>query len=166
MPDIITISKFVGACITIAGALAGVIIWLRPVDISPGVHLVFDGSGPDEITAKIINKSSKPIYITSCVSRGVYPRLYTVVRHLRQPFMATRFYAVIRFGFPTHNLLGSGPVKVEPQQPIDLRHRLSTNPLSKFHNGQFIIEVQLSSGRTFRSARINVPTRWRLKRAA
>lgn len=166
MPDIITISKFFGACITIVGALIGVILWLRPVKISQGVRLVLDGSGPDEIMATITNKSNKPIYVTSCISRGVYPRLYTLVKHLRHPFMAPRFYPAIRFGAITHDLLTNGPVKVEPQQPIYLRHRLGIHPLSRFHHREFIIEVQLSTGRKFRSARQNVPSRWRFQRAA
>lgn len=165
MSDIITISKFVGACITIVGALIGFIIWLRPVKISPGIRLVLDGSGPDEIIATITNKSSKPIYVMSCVSKGAYPRRYTLVRHLRQPFMTPRFYPAIRFGGPTHDMLMNGPLKIEPQQPIDLRHRLSVHPLSKFHNGEFLIEVKLSNGRKFRSVRQNVPSRWRLQRA-
>ena len=166
MPDIIAISKFVGASATILAAVIGLIVWLRPVKIVPGIHLVLDGSGPDEITATITNKSGKPIYVTSCVSRGTYPWRYTILRHLRQPFMAPRFYPVVRFGGPTHELLYDGPIKIEPQQPIDLRHRLGSHPLSKFHNGQFLIEVQLSNGRTFRSSRQNVPARWRLQRAA
>jgi hypothetical protein len=166
MPDIITISKFVGACITIVGALVGLIIWLRPVKISPGVRIVFDGSGPDEIIATITNKSNKPIYVTRCVSRGVYPRRYTLMRHLRQPLMAPRFYSVIRFGSIAYDLLGKDPIKIDPQKPIDLRHRIGTHPLSKFHNGEFIIEVQLSTGRKFRSVRQIVPSRWRLQRAA
>jgi len=166
MPDIIAISKIVAASTTILAAAVAIIVWLKPVKVVPGIHLVLDGSGPDLITATITNKSSKPIYVTSCISRGTYPLRYTIMRHLRQPFMAPRFYPVVRFGGPVHDLLSSGPIKIEPQQPIDLRHRLGSHWLSKFHNGQFLIEVQLSNGRKFRSKRQNVPARWRLQRAA
>lgn len=160
---IITISKIFGACTTIFMVIIGLAVWLRPVKISPSIRLVCDGSGPDEITATITNKSSKPIYVTSCVSKGTYPRRYTLSRHLRRPFMSPRFYPVIRFGGPTHQMLADGPIKIEPQQPIYVRHRLSTHLLSKFHNSKFVIEVQLSNGRKFRSARQNVPARWRLQ---
>lgn len=166
MPDIIAISKIVGACVTIIGALVALIVWLRPVKITPSARLVLDGSGPDEIIATVTNKSSKPIYVISCVSRGVYPRLYTFFRHLRHPFMAPRFYQVIRFSALQHDLLENGPIKIESQQPIELRHRLSTHPLSLFHDGEFLVEVQLSSGRRFRSIRQRVPSRWRLQRTA
>lgn len=43
-------------------------------------------------------------------------------------------------------------VVVEPQEPIDLRHQLGIHPLSKFHNGDFLIEVQLSICLNFRNA--------------
>ena len=162
MPDIIEISKIVGACATIIGALIALFVWLRPVKITPSARLVFDGSGPDEITATITNKSRKPIYVIGCVSRGTYPRLYTIFRHLRNPFMPPRFYQLIRFGALQHDLLTNGPIKIEPQQPVELRHRLSPHPLSRFHNNEFLIEVQLSSGRKFRSMRQRVPSRWRL----
>ncbi len=163
---IIAISDFICAGITILATLIGINIWLRPVKISPGVRLVLDGSDPDEITVTITSKSNKPIYVTSCVSRGVYPRRYTLMRLLRQPFMAPHFYPVIQFGGPTHDLLGKDPIKIEPQQPVDLRHRLSSHAMSKFQNDEFLIEVQLSNGRKFRSGRQNVPSRWRLQCAA
>ncbi|RZZ89712.1 hypothetical protein [Pseudoxanthomonas winnipegensis] len=166
MPDIIEISKIFGAGGTILAAVIGLIVWLRPIKIVPGIHLILDGSGPDEISATITNKSSKPIYVISCVSKGTYPLRYTLMRHLRQPFMSPRFYSVIRFGGPIHELLSGGPIKIEPQQPIELNHRLGSHWLSKFHNGQFLIEVQLSNGRKFRSSRKSVPARWRLQRAA
>ena len=166
MPDIITISKIVGAIATILAALIVFAAWLRPVRIVPGTHLVLDGSAPDEITVTITNKSSKPIYVIGCASKGAYPWRYTFMRHIRQPLMAPRFYPVVKFGGPTHELLSNGPIRIEPQQPIDLRHQLGSHWLSKFHTGQFLIEVQLSNGRKFRSRRQNVPVRWRLQRAA
>lgn len=87
MPDIITISRFVGACITIVGALMVVVVWLRPVKISPGVRLVLDGSGPDEITATITNKSNKPIYSNELCFKGRLPKAL----HARQA-SATAFH--------------------------------------------------------------------------
>lgn len=165
MPDIIAISKIVGAIAAILAAVIGLLVWLRPVRIIAGTHLVLDGSGPDEIAATITNRSGKPIYVVSCVSKGTYPWRYTFMRHIRQPFLAPRLYPVIRYGGPTHELLSDGPIKVEPQQPIELRHLLGSHALSKFHTGQFLIEIQLSNGRKFRSSRQNVPARWRLQRA-
>ncbi len=160
---IIDVLKIVAAIAGTIATLIGLIAWLRPVSIVPGFQLVFDGSGPDEITATITNKTGKPIYVTSCDSKGTYPWRYTLMRHLRQPFMAPRLYRVIRFSSQAHELLSNGPIKIEPQQPIILRHPLASHPLSKFRTHQFLIEVQLSTGRKFRSARLNVPARWQLQ---
>jgi hypothetical protein len=166
MPDIITVSKLIGAATTILVACIAAIIWLRPVRITPGIRLVLDGSGPDEITATVVNKSSKAIYITECVARGTFTWRYVLGRHLRQPLMPLRFYPVVRFGGPVHDLMPDGQVKVEAQQPIDFRHRLNNHPLSKLHTSLFLVEVTLSSGRKFRSKKQRVPARWRLQRAA
>jgi len=166
MPDIITVSKVVGAVATLLAAFIALLVWLRPVRINPGIRLVFDGSGPDEITSTVVNRSSKPIYITTCVSRGTYSWLHTLSRHLRQPFMPLRLYPVVRFGGPTHDLLSDKPVKVEPQQPVSFRHQLGVHPLSKFHTSLFLIEVTLSNGRKFRSKKQRVPARWQLQRTA
>lgn len=160
MLDIVTASKVVGAIASIIASIMVLATWLRPVRILPSCNLVFDGTGPDEIRVTVINKTGKPIYVTSCVSRGAYPKLYTLLGHLRQPFMAPRFYSVIRFGGPTHELLAKDPLKLEPWQPVEFSHRLSEHPLSKFHNKHFLVEVKLSNGRRFRSARLNVPVRW------
>lgn len=167
MPDIdlIDISKFVGAIATIVAGLLTLLFWLRPVKISPGVKLVLDGSGPDEITATVTNRSSKPIYITRCVSRGTYSRRHTALKHLRQPLMPFKFYSMVRFGGPTHELLSGEPIKIDAKQPIDFRHRLNTHPLSKFLTSEFLIEVEISTGRKFRSKRQLVPKRWQLQRA-
>lgn len=162
MSDLIELSKVVAAMATILASIIGLVKWLRPVRISPSCNLVLDGTGLDEIRATVINKTGKPIYITSCVSRGAYRRRYTLLRLLNQPFMSPRFYPAIRFGGPTHELLSNGPLKIEPQQPVELRHKLSNHPFSKFHTNLFLIEVELSNGRRFRSGRLNVPARWRL----
>lgn len=166
MLDIIFISKIIGALASILAAFIAIFLWLRPVKIIPGVHLVLDGSGPDEITATVVNESSKPIYVVGCVSRGTYPWRYTLLRHLQQPFMSPRFYPVVRFGGPTHELLSGDPIRIESQQPINFCHPLSSHPLAKFHTSRFLIEVRLSNGRKFRSREQNVPARWRLPRAA
>lgn len=162
MSDLVALLKVVGAMATIVASIVRLVKWLRPVKISLSCNLVLDGTGLDEIRATVTNKTGKTIYITSCVSRGTYRRRDTLLRLLNQPFMSPRFYPVIRFCGPTHELLSNSPLKIEPQQPVELRHLLSNHPFSKFRSSQFLIEVELSNGRRFRSRRLNVPARWRL----
>ena len=163
MPDLENLAKIVGAIATIVAASMALIYWLRPIKITPSTLVVFDGSRPDQIIAVVVNRSGKPIYITDCISRGTYPKRYTLWRHFRQPLMPLRLYPVVRFGGPSHRLLHGEPVRVEPQQPIELRHSLSEHPLAKFRTSTFLVEVTLSNGRKFRSSREDVPGRWRLK---
>jgi hypothetical protein len=164
--DIITAGNVASALAMIVGALIATWLWLRPVKVVPGAHLVLDGSGPDSITADIVNKSAKTIYVVRCIARGTYPWRSVVWRHLRQPLMPLRLYPVARFSPITHDLMPAEPVKIEPKQPITLRHRLSDHPLAKMHSSWFLIEITLSNGRTFRSKLQRAPERWRLKRAA
>lgn len=165
MPDIITVAKVVGSAGTIIAAVIAVAVWLRPVRIEPGYRLVFDGSGPDEITAIVTNKSNKPLYIVECGARGTYSWRHILWHHLRQPLMPPRLYRAARFRGPTHDLL-SAPMKLSPQQPVTLRHRLLWDHfLAKHQTPFFLVEVKLSSGRTFRSNKLGVPGRWKLKHA-
>ena len=166
LPDIITVGKIVAAVATLVGTWIALWLWLRPIRIVPGVHVVLDGSGPDSITAELVNKSRRPIYVVRCVARGTMPWHSVVWRHLRQPLMPIRLYPAARFSPITHDLAPAEPIKVEPQQPITLRHRLRDHPLAKMHTSRFLIEVTLSSGRTFRSRIQRAPARWRPKRAA
>jgi hypothetical protein len=165
MPGITTIATYVGALATIAAAIWGVLVWLRPVKIVPCIHIFFDGSEPDAITAKLVNRTSKPIYVTGCLARCTYSRSSILRRHLRQPFMPIRLYPVVRFSGFSYSLMGSEPIKIEPQQPIALRHRIKDHPLAKMRSDWFLVEVTLSSGRKVRSTRERVPGRWRYMRA-
>ena len=137
--------------------------WLRPIRVEPSVRLVFDGSGPDEIRAKIINRSREAQYIVRCNARSTYSLFTIVMRHLRNPLVSPRLYPNIWFNAPSFSLLGSESLKLDPYEPVELWHRISRHPLSLFLTPMLQIEIQLSTGRMIRSRRLSVPERWRFK---
>ena len=151
-------------------AVAGAVFALRklwqllcPVRIEPSVRLVFDGSGPDEILAKILNRSRETQYVVRCVVRSTYPLMMILRRHLRNPLVSPRLYPNIWFNAPNFDLLGAEPLKLEPFEEVELKHRLSDHPLSVFLTPMLQVEAQVSTRRVFRSRRLHVPERWRFK---
>lgn len=138
---------------------------LRPIRIQPSVIVVFDGSAPDQICAKITTEAPK--CSTSCsASRGArthwrrspcatsdtqpFPRSYTAR-------CASRF-RVLRCSRENES------VKLEPHERVKLHHRrMSNHPLSFFLSPMFLVEVELSTGRVFRSRRLSVPGHWRFR---
>ena len=151
------------AIVTAVFAIRKLYQWLFPIRVEPSFKVVFDGSEPDEIQARIINRSRETQYLIRCEAKSTYS-LYTIIkRHLCNPLTPPRLYPNIWFNIPSFGLLGSAPLKIEPFEPVELRHRLSNHPLSVFFTPMFQIEVQLSSGRVFRSKRLDVPARWRFR---
>ena len=151
-------------------AIAGAVFALRrlwhllcPVRITPSVKLVLDGSGPDEIRAKILNRSRETQYVVRCVAKSTYPLMTILRRHLRNPLISRLLYTNLWFSAPSFDLLGTQPLKLEPFQECELRHGLSGHPLSVFLTPMLQVEVQLSTRRVFRSHRLHVPERWRFK---
>ena len=59
--------------VTVAAFFAArrLILWLRPVRISPGVRVVFDESGPDQIVAAVTNVSGEDQVLVRCCARSV-----------------------------------------------------------------------------------------------
>jgi hypothetical protein len=58
------------------------------------------------------------------------------------------------------------PLRLEPNQPIQLRHRLSSLSSQFFTTPMLLIEVGLSDGRILRSEGFGVPERWRFEFSA
>jgi len=167
MPDLKQILQVVGAITALVGALfavRGFYRWLRPIRVERSVSLVFDGSAPDQICATVTNRSAEAQYIVRCDARSTYPLSAIALRHLRRPTLSPKLYNNVRFNSPSFQLLRTGETaKLDPNQRIELHHRLSSHPLASFLTPMLLVEVELSTGRVFRSRRIPVPERWRFK---
>jgi hypothetical protein len=135
--------------------------WLRPIRIEPSTKLFFNKSGPDEIRARIINRSADPQYILRCNARGTYSLRYILMRHIRHPLIRPRLYPNIWYDGVVYNLMAGEAIKLELNQPVELSCKLFDHPLNAMFTPYFFIEVKLSSGKTVRSQKLRVPKRWK-----
>ena len=58
---IIDLSKIIGAAGTILLTMFAIASWLRPIRVVADATWSFDGSGPNEIVATVVNKSKRAI---------------------------------------------------------------------------------------------------------
>ena len=167
MTEIFSLSGWIGAgIVTVSGILFAVrklwqLFW--PIHVEVGIKLIFDKSGPDEINAKILNRSRETQFVVSCVARSTFPLRYIVWKHLKNPLVPPRLYPNLRFSAMSFDLLGSKQIKLEPFERTQLTYKLSSNPLQLFLTPMLQVEAELSTHRIFRSSRIIVPERWRFK---
>mgnify|MGYP000689936277 CR=1 FL=1 len=138
------------------------IFW--PIRVEASVRMIFDNSGPDEICAKITNTGNEPLYVVHCVARPTYSISKIIRNHIYHPFTHPRLYDNIRYAGQGFSFIDKEPLKLEPNQQIQLIHRRSSHPLAQFLAPMFLVELELSSKRKFRSARIAAPDRWMLAR--
>jgi hypothetical protein len=136
---------------------------LRPIRVEAGVKMIFDKSGPDEIKAKILNRSRETQYVVRCVVRCAYPLKTILRKHLKNLFIPPRLYPTIWFSTLSFEMLSSKRIKLEPFEQTELAYRLSSNPLQLFPTPVLQVEVELSTHRIFRSSRMPLPDRWRFK---
>jgi hypothetical protein len=137
--------------------------WLRPIRITPGIKVVFDRSGPDQILGTVTNVSGEDQVLVRCVARSTYPIATILRRHLRHPLTPRKFYPIIRYAGVSFGLMGVSPIRLSSSQREELHYSLSDDPLCMFLSPAVQIEVELSTGRVFRSRRLEIPERWRLK---
>ena len=163
MLDLTPVLAALGAVVTAFFALRSFVHWLRPIRISPGIHLVFDGSGRDQVVATVTNVSSEDQVLVQCSARSVYPIRTALLRHLKRPFTPPRLYPTIWYGPICLELMGKEPIRLAPKEPWKLSHSLSDHPLCLFLTPEIKVEAQLSEGRILWSKRIEVPERWRFK---
>lgn len=167
MLEISSLIRWVGGgIVTVAGIVFTVRkIWqlLRPIHVEAGVKLVFDNSGPDEIQAKILNRSRETQYVVRCVARSTFPLRTIVWKHLKNPLVPPRLYPSIRFSAMSFDLLGPNQIKLEPFERTELAYKLSSHSLELFLTPMLQVEAELSTHRIFRSSRVTVPERWRFK---
>ncbi|WP_285274869.1 hypothetical protein [Halopseudomonas bauzanensis] len=134
---------------------------LLPINVSAGVRVHLDKSAKDEILATVTNRSSEAVYLIKCRGRSANPLSYIFKTHLRHPFIKPRLYKNVRFGAPVYEMIDSGPLRLEPGQPVSLSHQLSFDlPIFAFTNTMVQVEVVLSNGRVFRSRRLKIPAHW------
>ncbi len=137
--------------------------WLRPIRVTPRIKIVFDGSGPDQILATVTNVSGEDQVLVRCVARSAYSIATILRRHLRHPLTPRRFYPTIRYAGVSFGLMGVAPIRLSASQQEHLHYSLSDQPLCMFLSPMVQIEVELSTGRVFRSRRLEIPKKWRLK---
>ena len=158
----IKIATAITVLLAIPFALRKLYRWWRPIRVSAGYKLVFDGSQPDEIRATIVNLSREAQYIVECGARSTYSLRFIALRHIRSPLVPPRLYGNIWFDSFSFQMLDKKPKKLEPFEQIELVHRITfDHPLNLFLTPMFLIELKLSMGSVFRSGRRGVPERWR-----
>ena len=163
LPPILAALGTLVASVTAFFALRRFVHWWRPIQISPSIRLVFDGSGPEQVGATITNVSSEDQVLVQCSARSVYPIRTALLRHLKRPFTPPRLYPNIWYGGIAFDLMGKEPIRLAPKERRRLSHSLSDHPLCLFLTPEIKVEAQLSERRTFRSRRIEVPKRWRFR---
>ena len=145
-------------------AIRKILGWLFPVRVAVSVFMQRRELGPDEIRATVTNRSREPLYIIKCRGRNANTIEYILKTHLKNPFTKPSRYPCIWYGVTTYDLMGANPIKIEPDQPIKLVHKLNFKlPIFAFTSPMLLVEVTLSNGRKFRSRRIIIPERWHMK---
>lgn len=144
-------------------AVRRVIHLLRPIRLSPGIRRVFDGSGPEQITARVTNVSGEDQVLVSCVALSAYSFRTGVRRLLTNPRASPKLYRVIWYSAMGFSLMDDDPIRLTPKETLHLDFSLSDDPLCQFLTSHLQIEVRTSTGQRFRSKRIAVPEPWRLQ---
>ncbi len=162
--EINTILKFAGvitALVATLFALRKLHQWVHPIHIEPSYTIFFDNSHLGEICAKIINRSAESQYILRCSARGIYSLPYILMSHIRNPLIRPSLYPNVWYSPVVFGLMKGEPIKLEPHQPVELSCKLFDHPLNAMFTPYFFVEVELSSGRTVRSKKLQTPERWK-----
>lgn len=164
VPDLNSIASLLGIAGVAIGVLVWIRYWIRPIRILTSVRLNFEGVSPGEIAATITNMSKEDQVVVSCVAKSAHSVSTAIVRHLRHPFTPPRLYQTIWYAGVAFEMMGKEPLRLQPKARVELSHTLSTHPLSKFMTPYVQVEVELSNGRKFRGARMEVPDKWMFMR--
>ena len=152
-----------GAIVVVVTAFFAVrrfLYWFRPIRITPGVRIVFDGSRPDQVFATVTNISDEDQVVVGCRVRSAHKIQAALLKHIRNPFVPPRLYPTIWYSAMCFSLMGDEPIRIAPKGRVQLSYMLSDHPLCVFLTPKLQVEAKLSDGRNFRSKRINVPERW------
>lgn len=151
------------AMVTAFFAIRKLLHWFRPIRIRPSVRLVFNRSGPDQVLAAVTNISGEDQVLVECKVLSAFTIGAALLKHIRQPFVPPRLYPTIWYSAVSFGLMGDEPIRIAPKERVQLSHTLSDHPLSVFVTPKLQVEAELSDGRLFRSRRIDVPKRWRIR---
>ena len=164
MDLIIGIAGGIGACVAIIYPLYRFWKWWRPLRVSAG-HTRDFVVRREQINATITNLTDKDQVLIVCVARPIRPVSYALSRHLQRPIAAWRLRQNVWFAGQAFNFLADGELlRLPPGDQKTLTFRLNLgSPSHQFMAREFIIEVQLSNGRTFRSKRLRAPDNWLLR---
>ena len=146
---------------TVIFAIRSLLHLYRPIGISPGYTLSSQDGSTDTINASVVNKSRETQYITGCKVRGVYPVSSVIRRFIKKPFVRKKWWKIARYDVFCHELMGKVPIKLEPFEEITLERLAFNHPLSLYLTSSFIVEVNLSTKRAFRSRPAPVPAIWK-----
>ncbi len=149
-------------------ALAAVIVlvnklyhmWL-PGRAELSCKLVFDGSEPDSISVKVINKSRTAFYVRSCTVRSTYSIYQLMWRHVKKPFLSPRLYPNLRYSGAAYQFIHGDPVRLEPAEMKEFRIEIFEHPLNAVFGPLLIANVLLTTGQNIRSRRLKAPLAWR-----
>jgi len=160
--NIVAICGLITALAAAIYALRKLFFWWRPIAIEPSFQLNLDGSRPDSMSARITNKSQSTQYLRSCVIRGTFPLKYILLRHLHNPFLSPRLYQNIWYSGAVYGLMEDSPIKLEPQQLVDLKLDIYEHPLNAMLTPYFVVKATLTSGRKISSKKMKAPGCWRM----
>ena len=148
-------------CIAIIYSLLRFWKWWRPLRVSAGYTRSFV-ERREQINATITNLTDKDQVLITCAARPMRPFRYALFRHLQRPIASWRFRQNIWFAGQRFSFLANDePLRLSPGEQKTLTFRLNLeSPLHQFMAREFIIEVQLSNRRTFRSKRLIAPDNW------
>lgn len=142
-------------------ALRKFLKWLFPIHIEPKFRLNIDGTKQDSIGATVTNRGSEPLYIIECYARGTYSFNHILRQHIKKPFLRPSLYQNVWYGGPVYSLLHENSVKLDSGQPLYFDCQIYEHPGNAMLTPYFVVMVKLSSGRTFRSNKLQAPGRWR-----
>ena len=154
----------IGVCITIILTLPRFWKWWRPLHVSAGCTRDFVARR-EQIDATITNLTDKDQVLIVCVARPMRPFRYALFSHLRRPIASWRLRQNVWFAGQSFNFLANDEtLRLLPGEQKTLAFRLNLeSPLHQFMAREFVIEVQLSNRRTFRSKRLSAPDKWLLR---
>lgn len=135
--------------------------WISPIKINAYCTVRFGGGHPNEIQATITNRGTEPAYIVRCTARGTYSFTYIAWKHLKNPFTKLRLYPCIRFGGISYSMMADKSIRLEPNEPRSLSHKLKNWVFSAVFEPYLIVEAEVSTGRVFRSKKVPVPQNWK-----
>ncbi|WP_404363188.1 hypothetical protein [Marinobacter sp.] len=133
----------------------------RPIQISPGYTISSQDGSADTLNVSIVNQSRETQYVTGCSARGVYPISSIIKRFLKKPFIRKRWWNVLRYDVICHDFMVKEPIKLEPFEERSLKRKAFTSKMSLYFTSNFVVEVNLSTHRRFRSKPALIPGVWR-----